>query len=73
MFSSKSYRVFVITLTKMKLQEEELVKSYYKQSLLHFGLGKIFVYFKCYFTVDVYEDSTDELQAIILVFLHISV
>ena len=44
----------------MKLQEEELVKSYYKQSLLHFGLGKIFVYFKCYFTVDVYPEGKGE-------------
>jgi hypothetical protein len=57
----------------MKLQEEELFKSYYKQSPLHFGLGKIFVYFKCYFTVEAYEDSTDEPQATILVSLHISV
>ena len=68
MLPSKSYWVFVITFTKIILKEEGLFKSYYKQSPLHFGLIKILVYFKCYFPVEVCEDSADKSQATILVF-----
>ena len=35
----------------------------YEKSTLHCGLGKMFVYFKCYYTVDVYKHSTAGFHA----------